>query len=70
MILSLWNGEYFMSYAALDLTQPPLAREGQSATVRVVTGPAQTRFLLNGGSPTTNLALGYADCHTDDAGGA
>ena len=66
--LSLWNGEFFMSYESFDLPQPPLIRNGQSATVRITTNPAQTRFLLNSGAPTTNLVLGYADCHTDDNG--
>ena len=45
---------------------PPFERDGQTATVRVTTNPAQTRFLLDSISPTTNLVLGYADCHTDD----
>ena len=66
LILSLWNGEFFMSYEALDLALPPLVRDGQSASVRVTTDPAQTRFRLDSGSPATNLVLGYADCHTDD----
>ena len=66
--LAVWNGEFFMSYESQDIDMPPLVREGQSATVRVVTDPAQTRFLLDGVSPTRNLVLGYADCHTDDPG--
>ena len=68
--LSIWNGEFFMSYESQDLDLPPFERDGQSATVRVVTDPAQTRFLLDSVSPTTNLVLGYADCHTDDAAAA
>ena len=66
--LAVWNGEFFMSYESQDIAMPPFEREGQSATVRVVTAPAQTRFLLDSVSPTTNLVLGYADCHTDDPG--
>ena len=66
--LAIWNGEYFMSYESQDIDMPPFEREGQSASVRVVTDPAQTRFLLDSVSPTTNLVLGYADCHTDDPG--
>ena len=66
--LALWNGEFFMSYESQGIDLPPFEREGQSASVRVVTDPAQTRFLLDSVSPTTNLVLGYADCHTDDPG--
>ena len=66
--LAVWNGEFFMSYESQDIAMPPFEREGQSASVRVVTDPAQTRFLLDGVSPTRNLVLGYADCHTDDPG--
>ena len=67
--LSLWNGEHFASYESHDLDPPPLEREGQSASVRVTTDPAQTRFLLDGkpNGLRLNLLLGYADCHTDDA---
>ena len=66
--LAIWNGEFFMSYESQDIPMPPFERNGQSATVRVTTDPAQTRFLLDSVSPTTNLVLGYADCHTDDPG--
>ena len=62
--LSLWNGEYYASYESLGIDVPPFERDGQSATVRVTTDPAQTRFLLDSVAPTTNLVLGYADCHT------
>ena len=64
--LAIWNGEFFMSYESQDIDMPPFEREGQTATVLVTTDPAQTRFLLDSVSPTTNLVLGYADCHTDD----
>ena len=57
-----------MSYESQDIDVPPLVRDGQSASVRVVTDPGETRFLLDGVSPTRNLVLGYADCHTDDPG--
>ena len=66
--LAVWNGEFFMSYESQDIDVPPLVRDGQSASVRVVTDPGETRFLLDGVSPTRNLVLGYADCHTDDPG--
>ena len=68
--LAIWNGEFFMSYESQDLDLPPFERNGQTATVLVTTDPAQTRFLLDSVSPTTNLVLGYADCHTDDPGAA
>ena len=64
--LAQWNGEYFTSYESLGITMPTFQRNGQTATVRVTTDPTQTRFLLDSISPTTNLVLGYADCHTDD----
>ena len=67
--LAQWNGEYFTSYESLGITMPTFDRNGQTATVRVTTDPTQTRFLLDSISPTTNLVLGYADCHTDDATG-
>ena len=66
--LAVWNGEYFTSYESQDIPIPDFRREGQTATVRVTTDPATTRFLLDSVSPTTNLVLGYADCHTDDPG--
>ena len=68
--LAVWNGEFFMSYESQDIAMPPFEREGQLASVRVVTDPGETRFLLDGVSPTRNLVLGYADCHTDDPGAA
>ena len=68
--LAIWNGEFFMSYESQGIDLPPFERNGQQATVRVTTDPAQTRFLLDSVSPTTNLVLGYADCHTDDPGAA
>ena len=69
LTMSLWNGEYYTSYESLDIDSPPLARDGQSGSVRVTTNLAETRFLLDG-TPNglrMNLLLGYADCH--DAGG-
>ena len=68
--LAIWNGEFFMSYESQDIPMPDFQRHDQTATVRVTTDPAQTRFLLDSVSPTTNLVLGYADCHTDDPGAA
>ena len=64
--LAQWNGQYFTSYESLGIDMPTFERDGQTATVRVTTDPSQTRFLLDSISPTTNLVLGYADCHTDD----
>ena len=64
--LAQWNGQYFTSYESLGIDMPTFERDGQTATVRVTTNPTQTRFLLDSISPTTNLVLGYADCHTDD----
>ncbi len=64
--LSLWNGEVFISYEWFNLDEPSLERDGQTAQVRVTTDPASTRFRLDSVFPTTNLVLGYADCHTDD----
>ena len=64
--LAQWNGEYFTSYESLGIDPPTFHRNGQTATVQVTTNPANTRFLLDSVSPTTNLVLGYADCHTDD----
>ena len=64
--LAQWNGQYFTSYESLGIDMPTFQRDGQTATVRVTTDPTQTRFLLDSISPTTNLVLGYADCHTDD----
>ena len=66
--LAVWNGEYFTSYESQDIPIPDFRRDGQTATVTVTTDPATTRFLLDSVSPTTNLVLGYADCHTDDPG--
>ena len=69
LFLSLWNGEYYAGYESLGIDSPLLEREGQLASVRVVTDPGETRFLLDG-TPNglrMNLVLGYADCHT--AGG-
>ena len=68
--LAQWNGEYFTSYESLGIDPPTFQRDGQTATVRVTTNPTNTRFLLDSVSPTTNLVLGYADCHTDDDVGA
>ena len=64
--LAQWNGQYFTSYESLGIDMPTFERNGQTATVRVTTNPVNTRFLLDSISPTTNLVLGYADCHTDD----
>ena len=59
LILSLWNGEFFMSYEALDIPLPPLVRDGQSASVRVTTDPAQTALpagqRLSGNQPGNGL---------------
>ena len=67
--LSLWDGDAFYSYEALDIGLPPLEREGQILRVRVSTDPVVTRFALIGyphGVPRTNLLLGYADCWREE----
>ena len=64
MVLSLWDGTVFRSYASQNIPQPALEREGQKATVSIVTNPALTRFRLDS-DLGTNLLLGYADCRTD-----
>ena len=65
LALSLWERTHFRSLQSLGLNMPELQRDGQTATVEVVTDPAQTRFRLDG-PYGLNLVLGYADCHTDD----
>ena len=42
--LAVWNGEFFMSYESRGIAMPPLERNGQSATVRVVTDPGGRGF--------------------------
>ena len=66
LALSLWDKTHFRSLQSLGLAMPALQREGQTATVEVVTDPARTRFRLDG-PYGLNLVLGYADCHTDDS---
>ena len=66
--LSIWANGRYMAYETQGLASPGLERDGQSATVRVDTDPAQTRFRLDGRRHglATNLVLGYADCRSDD----
>ena len=66
LALSLWDKTHFRSLQSLGIPMPALQREGQTATVEVVTDPARTRFRLDG-PYGLNLVLGYADCHTDDS---
>ena len=66
LALSLWDRTYFRSLQSLGIAMPTLQRDGQTATVEVVTDPARTRFRLDG-PYGLNLVLGYADCHTDDS---
>ena len=66
LALSLWDKTHFRSLPSLGIAMPELRREGQTATVEVVTDPARTRFRLDG-PYGLNLVLGYADCHTDDS---
>ena len=66
LALSLWDKTHFRSLQSLGLNMPALQRDGQMATVEVVTDPARTRFRLDG-PYGLNLVLGYADCHTDDS---
>ena len=65
LALSLWDGDVFRSLQSQGITMPELRQDGQTATVEVVTDPAQTRFRLDS-EYGLNLVLGYADCHTDD----
>ena len=65
--LSLWSGEAYYSYESQGIAMPAVASGDQTLTFRVTTDPAQTRFRLDSVSPTTNLVLGYADCHDDAA---
>ena len=65
LALSLWDGTHFRSLQSQGIAMPELRQEGQTATVEVVTDPAQTRFRLDS-EYGLNLVLGYADCRTDD----
>ena len=65
LALSLWDGTHFRSLQSQNISMPELRQDGQTATVEVVTDPAQTRFRLDS-EYGLNLVLGYADCHTDD----
>ena len=67
--LSLWRNGRYMAYETQGLASPALERNGQRATLRVDTDPAQTRFRLDGRRHglATNLVLGYADCRSDDS---
>ena len=65
LALSLWDGDVFRSLQSQGIAMPELQQTGQTATVEVVTDPAQTRFRLDS-EYGLNLVLGYADCHTDD----
>ena len=65
LVLSLWDGDVFRTLQSQNIAMPELRLDGQTATVEVVTDPAQTRFRLDS-EYGLNLVLGYADCHTDD----
>ncbi len=67
--LSIWRNGRYMAYETQGLASPGLEREGQRATLRVDTDPAQTRFRLDGrrNGLAANLVLGYADCRSDDS---
>ena len=66
--LSLWANGRYMAYETQGLASPALERNGQTATLRVDTDPAQTRFRLDGrrNGLAANLLLGYANCQTND----
>ncbi len=66
--LSIWANGRYMAYETQGLASPTLERDGQRATLRVDTDPAQTRFRLDGRRHglAANLLLGYANCDTDD----
>ena len=66
--LSIWTNGRYMAYETQGLASPGLERNGQRATLRVDTDPAQTRFRLDGRRHglASNLLLGYANCQTND----
>ncbi len=66
--LSIWANGRYMAYETQGIALPTLERNGQRASVRVETDPAQTRFRLDGRRHglAANLLLGYADCRSDD----
>ncbi len=66
--LSLWRNGRYMAYETQGIALPTLERNGQRATLRVDTDPAQTRFRLDGRRHglAANLLLGYANCQTND----
>ena len=66
--LSIWRNGRYMAYETQGLASPGLERDGQRATLRVDTDPAQTRFRIDGRRHglAANLLLGYANCDTDD----
>ena len=63
--LSIWRNGRYMAYETQGIALPTLERNGQRATLRVDTDPAQTRFRLDGrrNGLAANLVLGYANCH-------
>ena len=65
LALSLWDGTHYRSLQSQGIPMPAFQRDGQRATVEVVTDPSKTRFRLDG-QYGLNLVLGYADCRTDD----
>ena len=65
LVLSLWDGQFFRTLQSQGIPMPTLRQDGQTATVEVVTDPAQTRFRIDS-EYGLNLVLGYADCRTDD----
>ena len=66
--LSIWRNGRYMAYETQGIALPTLERNGQRATLRVDTDPAQTRFRLDGrrNGLAANLVLGYANCQTND----
>ena len=66
--LSIWRNGRYMAYETQGIALPTLERNGQRATLRVDTDPAQTRFRLDGrrNGLAANLVLGYANCDTND----
>ena len=67
--LSIWANGRYMAYETQGIALPTLERDGQRATLRVDTDPAQTRFRLDGrrNGLAANLVLGYANCHNDES---
>ena len=57
LALSLWDRTHYRSLKSLGLAMPEFQRDGQTATVEVVTDPSKTRFRIDG-QYGLNLGIG------------